>query len=430
MPSANRDKSFWLYLEPWVHVTAGSGQVLFYNTLNKKSLHYNGNIVAGNLAALFRDPENGYVVKVSSTEIEGTELGKIIGDLRKTLMGDLLETNWSEGKPVNILPKPFIKNKLTKNVFDNPDDLSLVNYDEYIHEVTIFLNTGPSAVVNAFPLASLQFPFPGRPSQSTESFDFEVLNTLAIELSVFKLITINFTGSDLNDQENLLKVASLFREFTCEKKFHIPVTGFNRNDFNELIHYPSLTFAFYITFPFDISGFNEIVTLVSESAQQSRFEFHFVVKDNEELQTSLEIIETSKLTRYSFNPYYDGKNFDFFRENVFITQEDIKKSKPDQHEIFSRLTFNEKDFGKFTILPGGKVFANLNDPEVGNFPKNSIVDLIIKEALSGKSWKRTRPEQYPCMDCINHFLCPPVSSYEILMKRYNFCDIFKNSGNP
>ena len=406
MPSANRDKSFWLYLEPWVHVTSGSGKVLFYNTLNKKSLLYNNNRAANKLAKSFIDPENGYVIRVSEAEIAKTATGAIIAELKKLFMGDLLDTSWSEGKPVNILPKPFIKNKLTRNVFDNPDDLSLVNYDDYLHEITMYLGTGSSGVVKDYPLAAKQFLFPGAPSGVKKLMDFDILSRLAVELSVFKLITLNFTGLEQFSPQKVLEAAELFKGFKCDKKFHLAVSKFNASLVNELFEIPSVSFAVYITFPFDPEKFNEMVKTIAASRHPGRFEFHFVVKNKKELESSLEIIETANIANYFFNPCYDGNNFDFFREFVFITQEDVDGSKPDQHQVFSRLAFNENDFGKLTILPGGQVYANLNDPVVGTFPENSVVDLIVKETLDGKSWKRTRKATEPMQKVYKPFPLP------------------------
>jgi pseudo-rSAM protein len=427
MPSANRDNSFWLYLESWVQVTAGSGKVLFYNTLNKKSLRYNHNQAATRLAKSFIDPENGYVVCVNQNEISGTPLGSIIKDLQNLYMGDLLDTKWSEGKPVNILPKPFIKNKLTRNVFDNPDDLSMVNYDDYLHEVTLYLNTGSVGIAQDYPLGFRQFLLPGIPGKN-EELNLDILTRLSVELSVFKLLTINFTGSNVFNHSYFQQIFPLFRDFNCDKKFHLSLADFSQDRIIELSSYQQVSFAAYITFPLDTARFNEMIGIIAGNARLSRFEFHFVIKNDEELKASLEVIEVANISNYFFKPYYDGSNFSFFRDNVFITQGDVDKSKPDQHQVFSRLIFNEKDFGKFIFVPGGKVFANMNDPKVGTFPEMSVVDLIIKETLYGKSWKRTRRDQVPCKRCVNNFLCPPVSSYEILMKRYNFCDIFETPG--
>jgi pseudo-rSAM protein len=151
-----------------------------------------------------------------------------------------------------------------------------------------------------------------------------------------------------------------------------------------------------------------------------------MVTSAEELETAQEIISRANLPNPWLNPYYNGKNFSFFRETVFITRDDIGNSRPDQHQVFSRLTVNESDFGRFTLLPDGSIHANLNDPPVGVLGSVQPEEMILKELLDGASWVRTRKNVSPCRDCLYHFLCPPVSSYELLMNRFNFCDVFEN----
>ena len=151
-----------------------------------------------------------------------------------------------------------------------------------------------------------------------------------------------------------------------------------------------------------------------------------MVSNQEDLEEALEIVKLFDLNNVFFKPFFTGKNLDFFRENVFVSKEEILASQPDQQQVFSRISINENDFGKFSVLPGGEVYANLNDPMIGEATKSSLVQLVRSELGKGISWRRIRAQVSPCKDCLYQFLCPPISSYEIFMKRFNFCDVYPN----
>lgn len=59
-------------------------------------------------------------------------------------------------------------------------------------------------------------------------------------------------------------------------------------------------------------------------------------------------------------------------------------------DFFSRQVVNLNDFGKINILPNGDVYANLNQPKLGNIYDNTIYELIEKEINTGQSWFNIR----------------------------------------
>jgi pseudo-rSAM protein len=84
---------------------------------------------------------------------------------------------------------------------------------------------------------------------------------------------------------------------------------------------------------------------------------------------------------------------------------------------------NQNDFGKITILSNGNIHANLNNNSIGNIMKNTIEDTITIEMFSKNSWFKTREHLNPCKNCIYCLLCPPVSNYEYIFRKYNLCTI-------
>jgi pseudo-rSAM protein len=72
-------------------------------------------------------------------------------------------------------------------------------------------------------------------------------------------------------------------------------------------------------------------------------------------------------------------------------------------------------------MPDNQVYANVNMESLGTI-HDTIYSLIYKELTEGKSWLRIR-DQKPCADCIYQWLCPAPSNYEIVLGKYNLCNI-------
>ncbi len=120
-------------------------------------------------------------------------------------------------------------------------------------------------------------------------------------------------------------------------------------------------------------------------------------------------------------PIYNGKNIDFFESSIFINQEDILVSGLSKREVFMWQATNIHYFGKLTILPDGKVYADVNQPPLGTID-DTIYSIVYKEFTKGRFWFRIC-DQAPCTDCIYQWLCPSPSSYETVIGRPNFCSL-------
>lgn len=78
---------------------------------------------------------------------------------------------------------------------------------------------------------------------------------------------------------------------------------------------------------------------------------------------------------------------------------------------------------KLTIIPDGKIYANINQPCIGKLGKDILYDVVYKEIYKGKSWRMTRLKTKPCTGCILSALCPPISNYEQIIGDYNVCKV-------
>ena len=155
-------------------------------------------------------------------------------------------------------------------------------------------------------------------------------------------------------------------------------------------------------------------------------EFVFEISSEDDIQQSERFVEKYQIDKYKLKPVYTGNNIRFFKEEVFLSKEDILSTPMTMKDFFARQAVNLYDFGKITILPNGDAYANLNHPLLGNIYTNNIHEILHKEVEEGKSWLRVR-DQAPCSDCVYQWICPSPSNYEIAIGRSNLCHI-KNDG--
>lgn len=424
MPSGKRGPDAWLVLEPTVHTARNREAILFYNSLNGKRFSEDLHTPAGRVARRLTDPANGYSVGLSAKEIKQPDIASLIRKLRTAFMGDLLPAAWSAGKPVNLLPVPYFKSHLTEDLVSRPDAKDYVDYDHYIHEAVIYLNSLSLPAGRELPGAVNQFVFPGSSANPPAILPWKRLEHFLTELICFKITLIQFSGSDLMGYPHLPQISSFLEQTGIPVRFHVRTEHSDLARVSELLKMKHSRLSVHVTFPLSTELFNQVIQGLNDRSLISRTDFHFIVTSMPELEAAREIITATHLSHTFISPYYNGNNFDFFREAVFITDDDIRQSKPTRNQVFSRQTINESDFGKFTLLPDGTLYTNLNDPAAGITGEKPLREFILHEMIKGKSWNRTRMLVDPCRRCLNQFLCPPVSSYELMLKRFNFCDLF------
>ena len=82
-------------------------------------------------------------------------------------------------------------------------------------------------------------------------------------------------------------------------------------------------------------------------------------------------------------------------------------------------------FGAIVVAPNGDIFADVNAAAIGNVKTDKILDCMLKEVLSNRSWRGIR--DFPrCQNCLFQYLCPPPSSYEKQLDIVTNCRAFKS----
>ena len=82
-----------------------------------------------------------------------------------------------------------------------------------------------------------------------------------------------------------------------------------------------------------------------------------------------------RLLDYILRPYFNGRNIEFFQQNVYFGKDEIIKSIQSHKEIFANSIMNRLFFGKLIIDNRGKVYSNLNKKGIGSIYDNSLIQL-------------------------------------------------------
>ncbi|TSA29166.1 MAG: TIGR04150 pseudo-rSAM protein [Bacteroidetes bacterium] len=421
-----KDNAAWLFLEPHVHLIRQDGVLLFYNTLSKTVLEFDASPAIRKLATDLLNPANGYVVALSHKQLDKPEIRGFIERLRHDFLGDLLDASWSLGKPVNIVPEPFVRHGFSRPTTTPSAFSPELDARNYIHELTLYLNSAELPVPTPFSTAWRQFSFPGCTTGKPGEMDLRLVRTLIDDVNQYTPTLIHLSGMNILHYQSLPEVVGILGKSPFQKKYHLRLADWDHHILPFLVNQKQTTIALYITFPTEPETVAGYLRTLPDLKLMKKLEFNLVVGNPEELQMALELVNTLDLTNIFFKPLFTGENLDFFREQVFVSREEILAARPDQQQVLSRISVNEHDFGKLSILPDGEVYANLNDPMVGDATTSTLMQLVISELDNGVSWRRSRKEVSPCAACRYQFLCPPVSSYEIFMNRYHFCHVYPN----
>lgn len=122
------------------------------------------------------------------------------------------------------------------------------------------------------------------------------------------------------------------------------------------------------------------------------------------------MLQESENVNYDFKPIADN-NLDFFRKNVFLSEEEILSQKLTKKEIFRHQALNVNQFGTLYVFPDGTIHPAADAPAIGTL-EDSVHQTIVRELVENHAWRQTRRLMEPCKNCLYHDLCPSPSVYE------------------
>lgn len=376
--------NYWFKIEPYVHISIVNSNVLLYNT-------FDGSFIESKdieIVKLLKETllkENCGVVLLTAERYNLDNIRKFIMELRAKYMGDIIDIELSKSKPVQIMPFTSLVN--TQELFKKQNFPTGKKILEYLSEISIYVD------------------------YNTNIMD---LNSFLKSLPNISTVNIIENLKDVANYKELLLVLDQFpslKKITCNYSNVISLQPEFVNNFS---------YSILINYPIDISKWNYSRRLLLN--QSIPFECIFEVTSMDNYSQINKFIEEFGIEKHQLKPVYTGDNIDFFKENVFLTKDDILSTPLSISDFFINQSMNIFDFGKIAIMSNGDIYANVNYPILGNIHTHSIYEIISKELEEGRSWLRIR-NQAPCNTCLYQWFCPSPSNYEIAIGRPNLCHV-------
>lgn len=420
MNKMKNQKNYWFILDNYVHVSVKGHSVLFYNPLNGKILEYNLNESVLKLVRRLQSPKNLLVICLSQKELLNPEISQLVHDLRGYFMGDLIDTSLTRIKPLQMMPYTKV-HKNAEIIKKRPDRSVGDNMMKYLVEVSLYINSHCSRDCDICGSAYKQFLCCTRPKYRKKELSIQSMEDLFKQLPEL-LGRVNILGGDFFKFSKLEELLAILNGLSFEKVFYTHYLNlFHQKEKFRLFPVDSYSFNIVVTFPLEENQWKMSMALLQ--ARSIKTGFLFIISSETDIARAEELIISYQLDNYSFHPFFNGKNLEFFQRKIFLNKEDLQEAKPTDKELHARQLVNPFLFGRLTILSNGDIHANVNASRLGTLNKDSIHNAVYNEMYRGKSWRRIRKRIESCKKCTFAALCPPLSNYEYVMGRNNLCHI-------
>lgn len=422
MNKNQKQKNYWFILDNYVHVTVKGNSAMLYNPLTGKILEYNGSEAVLKLVKRLHSPKNLLVIRITEKELLNPEISQLISDLRGHFMGDLIDASLTKIKPLQMMPYAKVHKdvEIIKKISSRSVGEHMM---EYLVEVSLYINGACSLDCDICGSAYQQFLCCTRTKHGKEELNIQSVKDLFRQLQAAPLVRVNILGGDIFKFSKLEELLALLNGLSFKKVFYTHYMNLIQGaDKFDLFPVDSSSFSILVTFPVEENQWKASIDVLR--AHEIKAEFLYIVGSEKDFNRAEELITSFCLDNYSFHPFFNGHNLDFFKRNIFVDKDDLQEAKPTDKEIHARQLVNPFHFGRVTILSNGHIHANVNTSRLGTLEKNNMHEAVYQEMFRGKSWRRVRQRVEPCNRCTFSALCPPLSNYEYIIGRNNLCHIW------
>ena len=406
----------FITLYPFVYVNRCCDDAILYNTISGDSIVFKNNPCVADIVSKLGQQD--YACIIQENDINNLTKFDFLRLIVEKNMGYYIDKELYSVLPLSTQSADI----------DGPMMLASFKKEEYIieniREITFYVN-------NDF--CNSKYANPATIAAAHKQFLFPIIEQQKNELPLPKIkkaindlennsVNINILGGNVlgySQVEHLIKYLNkglhnvfYYFHYTDIKidTFHPILMDINEND----------TIVVLIDFPFIETHFDRWEAIINKKNVQ----IEFIVESDLHIQEAEIIISKYNLKNFYFKPFYNGQNLCFFKENVFMSEKDILEVKSSLFELIAKKISNPSFFGKLTVDNMGNIYTDFNNPHIGNIDKIELKKLVyelIKDENS--TWLKNRRAIEPCCNCIYNILCPPFSSYENTIKRYNLCEI-------
>ena len=403
----------WFYLESYTFLFYSKNQYVIYNTLNSTYIDCSlyGKTI-NTVLSILHNTNKTYCVGIYEYQLRDSQFTEFIKKIRNTFSGDII-------KNIRGIP-PFISKPILR-ILHHPNNPKIKEYNLlgenalfHLHEVTFYLENQGFDLNPMYKDCYKQFLYP----TYTEKQKLSHAKYLEIieQLSICQIDKINIIPATIEKKELFSYLLSLSRQYSIKTQIILPYKKYNKEDLKQLLTNPQFSIMIMVHLPVDYEELNSYINLFNEYnitwslIASNKNDVIFLSKNN-----------LGKFTNVDYIPWYTGDNMDFFKEYIYNDFKDIIEQKNTKQHIFRKQILNDNLFGKLTIFPTGEVYSNVNFPTIGNIQDQKLSEIVYSEIENYfKPWFFTR-DYVSCKNCVNKYLCPSISNYEIVANEYNMC---------
>lgn len=388
-------KKYLFYLESYSLLSVSSNNILIYNFLSSQTIKIKRNIEINQIISSWSNPNNLYCAELTEKDLLNNNICELINNTRKIFCGDIIDITLIKKKPIFLKPELNLQKDITRLRLKSDREIGN-NILGYLHQLTIYLN-----------IKSINLSF-----SSTKHLFHSIIT------STINKITI--CGNNVFDYPHIHELIDELDRMSVIKTFCV-TSGNVPEDIKSLGFLKSEQFRLRIEVPvgFNVSKIEKLSGQLSKEKINHEWEFSIVSEETYEQADAF--IEKLQLENTEIKPVFTGDNLKFFEDNIYLSEEDLQSPGLSKREVFAHQALNTNDFGKLTVTPDGKVYANLNHEPLGTI-EDDIRELIYKEMDKGTSWRRIR-DMKPCCNCVYQWLCPSPSNYELAIGKPNLCHV-------
>ena len=403
----------WFYLESYTFLFYSKNQYVIYNTLNSTYIDCSlyGKTI-NTVLSILHNTNKTYCVGIYEYQLRDSQFTEFIKKIRNTFSGDII-------KNIRGIP-PFISKPILR-ILHHPNNPKTKEYNLlgenalfHLHEVTFYLENQGFDLNPMYKDCYKQFLYP----TYTEKQKLSHAKYLEIieQLSICQIDKINIIPATIEKKELFSYLLSLSRQYSIKTQIILPYKKYNKEDLKQLLINPQFSIMIMVHLPVDYEELNSYINLFNEYnitwslIASNKNDVIYLSKNN-----------LGKFTNVDYIPWYTGDNMDFFKEYIYNDFKDIIEQKNTKQHIFRKQILNDNLFGKLTIFPTGEVYSNVNFPTIGNIQDQKLSEIVYSEIENYfKPWFFTR-DYVSCKNCVNKYLCPSISNYEIVANEYNMC---------
>lgn len=424
MPMLN--KSYWFYLESYVYVSVMGENLLLYNTLTGKFLAYYDSPQLVEFIGRLRDKKNLYALEVTGEYLRANGLESFINDTRGQFMGDLVDVSAARKKP--FLMQPYFDFRETVGeqppwTFKNAGADCLFMLNQLTLYVTGRCENNCPHCLSAFK------QFPWCTAREGGGLSLAEIESILEQLKGTPVKNVDILGGDLVLWPHLDRLVEMLGtgSFKSNYYFHLSHLKHLKNGLPESIRAarPKATVNVLVDCA-ALSNPHAVNQLKKLEADMSIF----LIEREEEIVQLENVLERLGPGNVSVQPYFNGQNLDFFKENVFTDVESLEENILDIDMIKARNTRNSLYHGKLAVMTDHHIYSNVCGAPLGKIPGISIMQAVMSELKEHGNWMRVRRGTAPCCYCLLNSICPPLSNFEWVSGINNSCHIRKDSPGP